>query len=859
MSIPLIPWEPSNIPDSIQEELNRRKTNRGFKDYISPHLGEWDINTGDWSKYKGPMMPWVRFCSNSAGLLNKDKSTIDKKVYDKQGFVFYGGKDFYKTYGFPKPRPDDADKTYTSIIGRLPNGDPHIIDNDTQTSNYPIHVPSPEIERISVTIQKELYRRASIEWVCFSSKQLEYMTPYFLVPGITCILEWGWNHFSPSSLIDLDDINSLKELKNNPYQMYIDNIIKSRGNYDILFGVITHFEWNIEGNKIHCKTEITSPDRIYAGLTVDSTVTSHKPNISKTEEVLEDNITILNTLKTFVKDDLKNVRDLVTLDNSVPANLSGFVSYLQSTYPDKWKEIAYGIYFGRDISEKIDYGSGTWAPIQTQKTVVTPSKDKVQFDAISKLYDNKHTDFDRKNQDNTWVNLGMLIEILNYHVYDLKGFKNKAMFKIDINDVVISGHPNLISTNGKEVLFPNAESPKYFYGNFSADVIKDKLTYEKQENSSKIIYLPGGKPIAKKNNALSDWRVYKVCNQTKGKCLRDDNDEIINSFRYTKLGNQNSFSFPFIYPQPSGYPNVNPYPARYSGYLKNIYFSIKKFEEIVLDDNTKTYTDIITKILNVISNAGGGLWDFRLVNSTGKSGLKKEELATMKIVDYKFISSINTGKVYTFDYFDSDSLLQNIKFTPTITNSQTIRTMYAATNNPQNRIVLSDQNELLNYHVNDRLVLDDTIRYSESNTKVAKSAKAFTDMMGRLQNLIPQEESYQVTTLDDNGKILIRRLAMPSPELLKLLLDDGDEDNNPRYTGIMPGLQAQFTIQGIGGLRTFMMFLVRNLPKPYSHKDIVFRIIDLTENIERGKWTTTITAGIIPLRKAVKNRLGIAT
>jgi hypothetical protein len=54
-----------------------------------------------------------------------------------------------------------------------------------------------------------------------------------------------------------------------------------------------------------------------------------------------------------------------------------------------------------------------------------------------------------------------------------------------------------------------------------------------------------------------------------------------------------------------------------------------------------------------------------------------------------------------------------------------------------------------------------------------------------------------------------------------------------------------------------MMFLVRNLPKPYSHEDIVFRIIDLTENLEAGKWTTTITAGIIPLRKSIKDRLGI--
>ena len=30
MAAPLIPWEPCNIPEEIQEELNRRKTVRSF-------------------------------------------------------------------------------------------------------------------------------------------------------------------------------------------------------------------------------------------------------------------------------------------------------------------------------------------------------------------------------------------------------------------------------------------------------------------------------------------------------------------------------------------------------------------------------------------------------------------------------------------------------------------------------------------------------------------------------------------------------------------------------------------------------------------------------------------------------------
>src|ERR1019366_2664319 len=128
----------------------------------------------------------------------------------------------------------------------------------------------------------------------------------------------------------------------------------------------------------------------------------------------------------------------------------------------------------------------------------------------------------------------------------------------------------------------------------------------------------------------------------------------------------------------------------------------------------------------------------------------------------------------------------------------------------------------------------------------------FEDTMRILQQVSQCNGSYQITMGDH-----VRRLALPAPDILQLLLDDGDEDNNPKYTGIMPGIQATFTIQGIGGLRTFMMFLCRGLPEPYSEKNIIFRIVDVQETIESGKWTTQITAGVIPLREHIKARLGI--
>lgn len=824
MPAPIIPWEPCNIPEEIQAELNRRKVNRSFK-YIEGTKGEWSDNTGDWIKYRGTMTPWVRFCSNGYGPEFLDDG-VTPVANPKPGFVLFGGKSFYNGYGFSPNVSGSGD----GIIGYTPEGVPHIIDNDLKTSDYPIHVPSPEIEKISVTIQKELFRRASIEWVCFSKKQLEYMTPYFLVPGLTCVLEWGWNHFDPASLIRIDDVDQLKKLNNNPYPLYTQNILQSHGNYDVLFGKITHFEWSMEGNKIKCKTEITSQDRIYAGLVVDANAVDQVKD-SAGDEV---DVKPLDNLTQFVDKVLTQFKAVSTTKNpaTIP-QLSQFIQYIKGHHPTNWKQYVYGVFYGRDM-------------------------ENTSADTIK--YDNKKEDFDRKAPNKElWLNLGLIMEAINYHAAPLKSFKNKEMFRVDIDDCVIGGHPNMISTDGSILLIPNAEAPKYFNGAFGFAASEAGSQSEKDyavfDTATNPIIKAIKRVDAETNGKLADYRVYRVCLQRRG-TYRDNLDELINRVRYeNNLKSQGTFEFPFLNDN-ALVAGSKPYPARYSGFLKNLYLNVKCLQDILANNSdVKTYPQLIEKILDKINEATGNFWDLRLVSGTGRDTLPADEITTMKIVDYRFMSTSNRGNTFSFDYFDADSLLLGLGFKPTLSNAQAIRTIYAQTNNPDKKTTLTNgENELLDYKFKDRLFLDEDNKYT-APTKPDTSR--FDETMRELQQLAPMAGSYQMTTKNQNGFVIVRRLCLPSPDILKLLLDDGDEEKNPKYTGIMPGIQASFTIQGIGGLRTFMMFLVRNLPEPYSNKNIVFRIIDVQESIEPSKWITTITAGVIPLREQIKRRLGI--
>lgn len=812
MAAPLIPWEPSNFPEEIQAELNRRKINRSLK-YIAADQGGWENETGDWSKYRGPMVPWVRCCSNGKGRETGPDA-------GKEGFVFFGGKDFYSGYGFNTRRDDP------SIIGYLPDNKntPHTINND-MTADYPIHVPPPEIERISATIQKEHYRRVTMEWVCFSKKQLEYMTPYFLVPGISCIIEWGWNHYDHTSLLDLSNKKLLENIFHNPYPLYTKYILKSRGNYDVIFGIITHFEWSIDSNKIKCKTEVTSKDRIYSGLIIDSSATDKKKGST--------DVTPLGKLTEYVDKSLTQFKAVKTSGSpeSIP-QLAELVRYIRAKHPKNWKEYVYGVFYGRDLEDASN-------PLQPEA--------------------NKKKDFDYVNGKNTelWLNLGLVIEAINLHSAPLTGMQQKEMFRVDIDDCVVSGHPNMISSDGKVCLVPNGAAPKYQYGSFGPNFTKSTNyspgDFAKLQPSTEPPIPVQSYDESEKNGGLPDFRVAVVCRQGRS-AYRDNLDQVINWIRYANAGSGTSYAFPFKSPQPSV--GDKPYPAKYSGYIKHIYVSLS-FLKSLLDrsDEIKTYPRFIERILEGINDACGNFWDLRLVDATGNVKLGEDAPATMKIVDYKFMYFANRGKVWTFDYMDADSLLLGMNFKPTLSNPTAIRTMFSETNNPNKKITITNgTNELLDYHFKDRLLLAEDLKGGEPKTP--KNSESFQDTMRDLQQIEPCNGAYQITNKQD-GKIVIRRLALPDTEVVQMLLDDEDEKNNPKYTGIMPNIQASFTIQGIGGLRTFMMFLVRNLPEPYSHKNIVFRIVDVQEVIEAGKWITTITAGIVPLRDYIKARLGV--
>jgi len=404
-----------------------------------------------------------------------------------------------------------------------------------------------------------------------------------------------------------------------------------------------------------------------------------------------------------------------------------------------------------------------------------------------------------------------------------------------------------------------------------------------------IRYIPIGNSIPNKKLRKLFFQPHSLY------CHRDNLDEIINynRYRYAKIGTKigitplDSYSFPSKF----GGDNDPPLPVSSrglpgdklekdrSGLLSNIYISFDTLIGAINDTNNASYVDIYNSIFKVLMDSVDGFWDLGLVD--GHDG-------TITIIDKKYISKYALKKqensVYSFDYYDSDSIIKSLKFRPVMSDAQATRVIYGEVNNKDSKFKYFDKNDVLDYKFKDCVIGTEENKAlgNDGNGELQRRLTALDqlkDLVRSVQNINSKDNSLQmslntyrrsqpsialvsvpgsnrISAPPDMREIVKLVLGGPSgQQLLRLLLNDDDTENNGRYCAVQPGIILELTLQGIGGLRTFQYFLVNHLPEPYSERDIIFRITDVHQTLESGNWETTIRAQPLPLRKYIKDRL----
>lgn len=261
-----------NVSGYVQTELNNRKENfgNGFNDRVP---------------YKGAYMGWCRAASMAQVIINNTR---------KNGFVMYSNLGFEKIYGYQL-----NEKT---VLGFDLDGNEH-----TMKSINSFNRPSPGLIGMTTDFSAGdgKFRSMELKYKCNSKAQFEYISPYFMTPGITVVVEWGWNTFNKQSLINYNDVASLKD----NWSDWEKRRCISNGNYDIFIGIISKFNFNLlDDGSFECTITLSSVSRTIYGYNL------------KTEEIESDDSSDSRQFLDTLKDDLNSIAENVgfsTVDKTI--------------------------------------------------------------------------------------------------------------------------------------------------------------------------------------------------------------------------------------------------------------------------------------------------------------------------------------------------------------------------------------------------------------------------------------------------------------------------------------------------------------------------------------------------------------
>ena len=223
--------------------------------------------------------------------------------------------------------------------------------------------------------------------------------------------------------------------------------------------------------------------------------------------------------------------------------------------------------------------------------------------------------------------------------------------------------------------------------------------------------------------------------------------------------------------------------------------------------------------------------------------------------------------------------IKSINFTAQLSNVAANQVLSSAGSSPSNQENKSPtgeitSNEILNFPYGDRFNPDDpkakTNRAIDGNLETIKQlqsnpAKGSNSLIMSFKTFEASPNYARGAAAAGGGGFVaatpsketgfnIVNLVLSSQTLLLGLLNDLDYSNNTNiYGGQQPGFTVEMTLQGISGLRTFQLFSLKNLPSPYSEREILCQIIDVSHKVDAGNWTTVIKAGIRSIRGQTLN------
>jgi len=681
--------------------------------------------------------------------------------------------------------------------------------------------PSPIIESIEIDEGAgNLSRKANFSIKCFSKEQMELVTQYFLEPGFSIFIEFGWNTAAGVRYVTTDlsaeSVGNFQNFKN------VDTKRKnSEGQYDNYLGFIT-------GGNVEVSGEIWTVNVKCTGFTELPAYLINGDNGGKKQSTDEDTQELIE--KTAKENEYGNLSSEADLNkkrwmfayNALPSNRKTIpIKGLETKKDDslQWIPMAHAvnyINFDEPVRDKMNNrADGTmwsrfWGYGGAKQSTEASEEKRLDLPAGTEIIGSER-----------FIRFGALMKIFNATIADsYKIGDEDVKLAIDSSNCICGAYPSIFSTRKDKLFIPNPQTPKFDF--ISA-----------QTQTEPITKIPKEKPVD--SSVEYDNVVVKFPNQSKIEdgIIKDLGLNVCYADGYTTNGMG-------IYKDPNEW-----------GFLDDLYVNFEFASEILSTSNLNV-KDALYQILNGMSSAVNDLWNFQILPKTApvnnRFGVNDGGII-LCIVDMNFNYKDKGDPPYEFNLIGTHSIFKNASFNLEMSGAKMNQVIGNRLGNQMGTETQPYIGRLFSKGNTD-LVLQQIRTNEEANSSNGGEGKDptaeeieelkeknYLNFLGKLGNYpkvnLEKDDITKEFDINENSYVAIYDDA----QLLKIAKDESSSELSP----LLP-IRVSFTINGVSGIKRGDKFKVKGIPDMY-YKRGFFQVTSVKHTLSGMQWDTEIEGG----------------
>jgi DUF2075 family protein len=664
--------------------------------------------------------------------------------------------------------------------------------------------PKPNITSIEIDEGAgNISRKATFSITCYTRAQLDTMCKYYLEPGYTIFLEWGWN--TNKGVSQYTQRLTAEGVADN---QSFKNVNKKRkaagGHYDNYLGFITGGSVAMSGQEWTITVKCTGFTELPAFFNVaDNTegkdeTTANKAEAYEPAEISAEQDTgkqrfmmAFNNLPSN-KQSLEVTELLNDVNYASPLNYINVDENVKAEMNSKLKGTSFlGFTFGGG-AKTADKGTDT-------KTVDLPEGTELIGDSA-------------------FIRFAVLSEILSK--IGFKAFKvgNKLVsVRVNTKNTVCFSFQKIFSTDKNKLFIPNPNTPKFSL--LQASEVKSQTDF------SEVI-----------NNSITDGTT----------TVRFPYDEAIVNGNVASRGQiQHGDDGTFL-----GLSK----PAGSYGFLDDLYVNMQ-FVKGIIETKNFSIKDALYQILNGMSGAAGGVWDFQIIETDSEDGSTELTVVDMNVnpqtsgVPYKF-DVAGANSVFMDASLDLD--ISGAKMSQIIGNrlGQKVNGSQPSTKSKKKKGLFTDLDDLVLKEIEGRQPkpADKGTKKTAAQVKKEesdKAEKAKEKAMQMFLSKIGYAPKIDMIASSDFNKTLeeMTYITAYNDQLVFESLKNGN-DVVPESNGVSPlmPIKFSFTIHGVSGIKRGDKFTVGGIPRAYEQTGF-FQVTSVKHTITDMIWKTEIEGG----------------